>query len=627
MTPRGETRKTEPAERPWAAACLRFFASLKLAVSLLVLLAAILAVTTLVEAARGREYVLWYVYNSPWFAALLGLLAANILAAAVVRFPWKRHQFAFLITHAGLLVLLAGAIQTFTGGVEGQLAIEEGQTGERIMLRDHSRFIAQWVETNGREDRERAMFSFKPGPVDWPDGKTLDLGQASGVHLRVTRFLNHCQTNEDWVADDSGRGEPALKFAVAGPDGSPVGEEWLVAGPFGAEAQITPMSFWFQRLPADTMLDDFLNPPKDMDAAGVLSVHYQGQVQRIPVTGNVGKKVPLGDSGASLEVTEYYPNAKPASDNKFVTEGDKPKNPLVDMRIYVPDNKEPFRQVAFALNPMLNHDGIHGRSCPVKVWYHHPAVPVRPGVEFVQTTGGKLCCRVGVSGKNQPRGAVHEGDQLELGGKFRVTVVKHLAHARQEISFQPLDMPHGAGDGPEAAALVEVTVGGETQEVWLKRNDQEQGIRKLNTAEGPLVLAFGYEYLPLGFSLKLLKFTHGMNPGGMGDASYASTVRLMDKSHDVDQEREISMNQPLVHNQLAFYQSSFQESPDGKSISVLSVAYDPGRFLKYLGSVMICAGTLLMFCRKATWFGGLPPGRLGRRSAEESRSSSFVENH
>ena len=30
-------------------------------------------------------------------------------------------------------------------------------------------------------------------------------------------------------------------------------------------------------------------------------------------------------------------------------------------------------------------------------------------------------------------------------------------------------------------------------------------------------------------------------------------------------------------------------------MSTLTAAYDPGQFLKYLGSVMICLGTFLMF--------------------------------
>lgn len=74
---------------------------------LILLLAAVLAAATFMESAKGREYAQWYVYKSSWFIALLALLGVNILAATLVRFPWKMRNLGFLITHAGLLAVLA----------------------------------------------------------------------------------------------------------------------------------------------------------------------------------------------------------------------------------------------------------------------------------------------------------------------------------------------------------------------------------------------------------------------------------------------------------------------------------------------------------------------------------------
>ena len=110
-----------------------------------------------------------------------------------------------------------------------------------------------------------------------------------------------------------------------------------------------------------------------------------------------------------------------------------------------------------------------------------------------------------------------------------------------------------------------------------------------------MAIGLGYERLPLGFELKLVKFRHGKNPGQMGDASFASTVELVDRAKGIDQQRTISMNEPLVYGKYTLYQSSFQETPEGKQASTLTVACDPGRLLKYLGSLMICGGALLMF--------------------------------
>ncbi|HKX12832.1 MAG TPA: hypothetical protein VJP40_06740, partial [bacterium] len=44
-----------------------------------------------------------------------------------------------------------------------------------------------------------------------------------------------------------------------------------------------------------------------------------------------------------------------------------------------------------------------------------------------------------------------------------------------------------------------------------------------------------------------------------------------------------------------FFQASYQLNPDGPDFSVLAVAYDPGIFLKYLGSLVMIGGISLMF--------------------------------
>jgi hypothetical protein len=72
------------------------------------------------------------------------------------------------------------------------------------------------------------------------------------------------------------------------------------------------------------------------------------------------------------------------------------------------------------------------------------------------------------------------------------------------------------------------------------------------------------------------------------------------------------MNEPLSHGKYTFYQSSFQELGGGKSASILSVAYDPGRTLKYLGSLMICLGIGVMFYVKLPALANIPARRTKR---------------
>jgi hypothetical protein len=77
------------------------------------------------------------------------------------------------------------------------------------------------------------------------------------------------------------------------------------------------------------------------------------------------------------------------------------------------------------------------------------------------------------------------------------------------------------------------------------------------------------------------------------------------------------MNDPLSHNGLRFYQSSFREAGHGKEASIFNVAYDPGRPLKYTGSLMVCLGIATMFYMKAYFFQGLPQLRVASLQPNE----------
>jgi hypothetical protein len=154
----------------------------------------------------------------------------------------------------------------------------------------------------------------------------------------------------------------------------------------------------------------------------------------------------------------------------------------------------------------------------------------------------------------------------------------------------------------EAAALVELTTAGKSEQFWLGRNDARLGIRRLQTPGGPLLVLFGYERYPLGFALKLDEVRRDTNPDSANDASCVSQVQLPVGTQDLDvisadsSPREISMDSPLEFGTFSFYQSGFQRLADNSLLSILRVTSDPGRLLKYSGGTLICGGVILMLC-------------------------------
>ncbi len=106
--------------------CFRRLASLQLAVVVIVVYAVVLAVATFIEKYHGSAAARGAVYDTAWFAAIHVVLAVNMLSAMLIRLPWRRRQIGFLLTHGGILVLLAGCALTRWKGVEAQLSVYEG---------------------------------------------------------------------------------------------------------------------------------------------------------------------------------------------------------------------------------------------------------------------------------------------------------------------------------------------------------------------------------------------------------------------------------------------------------------------------------------------------------------------
>ena len=107
---------------------LRTFGSLWFAAVLLILLLVSMASATAYESAHGAAQALAVFYLSWWFEGLFGLLALNILASMLVRWPFSRKLAGFVVTHTSILVILAGALVTQRYAIDGMLRISEGQS-------------------------------------------------------------------------------------------------------------------------------------------------------------------------------------------------------------------------------------------------------------------------------------------------------------------------------------------------------------------------------------------------------------------------------------------------------------------------------------------------------------------
>ena len=172
---------------------------------------------------------------SPGFALLLAFLGANILCAALIRFPWKKRQTGFVITHAGLLVLLAGSWYSLQHADEGQLGMLEGEVSSKLVRIDDPVIRVRELDPHTRQPVRETTIPFEPGSFPGARGRPGLAGSPRGSSTRPHWGCSTRRSREDHGEVLTGPGDPFQLVAkvhlpasmptvehVAAPDGVPM---------------------------------------------------------------------------------------------------------------------------------------------------------------------------------------------------------------------------------------------------------------------------------------------------------------------------------------------------------------------------------------------------------------------
>src|SRR5437763_597170 len=111
---------------------IKFFASLKLAVIIVVALGTLIAYGTIIESQYDMERAHKLVYNSWMMYTVLGLLCNSLIAVMIDRWPWQPRHAGFVLAHIGILILLFGAWVTQHYGVDGSMVFQIGDNGRNV---------------------------------------------------------------------------------------------------------------------------------------------------------------------------------------------------------------------------------------------------------------------------------------------------------------------------------------------------------------------------------------------------------------------------------------------------------------------------------------------------------------
>jgi hypothetical protein len=562
----------------WAIPIYKFFTSLRCAVTLIILLAIVFSVGTFLESYYGTDAARLLVYDTTWFSFLLILLALNLLASAVDRMPWKRKHVGFLTTHLGIILILFGSVVTKLFAVEGQLVIEEGKIGTRMMLKDPLVRIAP--VGFGKE----WGFPVKARPFAWSGEEELIPNMTAPFRIRVLKNYPKARPTEKIVESESGG--PALHVALKGSMAEV--DQWLLLDdPDRSQAPLGPATIRFT--------DEPIKKPKKEEVSewGSLIFNFESGAAvtiRLDRTSR-GKVFPLEGTRYDVRIQEVFRDAAVVN-NTLIDQSDQWRNPAV--KIWLEGDNFSEQHTVFTHFPEFpTVHGLGPSEARVRIAYELESMPGAVGgneLRLIHKAGGLPNFQV-KRGDQIREGRVKLGEEIETGWmdfKFTVDHYHEKAKLKQEFLKLPSSSMH-----VEALPVIEIEIekGSEIQRSWLPQGE----VQVLPIGGSDYHVVYSVETRPMGYQLLLRDFIIETNPGTNQPAAFKSEVTLKDVSRGIDREVLIQMNEPLKHRGYKIYQSGYIQEPNQPEISIFSVARDPGNLLKYAGTIIMVSGIVMLF--------------------------------
>ncbi len=698
---------TDAVARPLAVRVLwrvyRGLASLGLAVIVIALSAVVLGWATFVEQWYGAKAVHFGVYGTWWFAALVFLLGLNVLCAAIIRFPWKKHQTGFVVTHTGILVLLLGCSLSWIGGIDAQMPIFEGTAAHRAFvdtqhfeLTIHRRLATQNASESASQEKQPAdpqviRIPFAPGPFNWDDYNQLPvfpwalgrpgprtLYERDGIRLEILDYLSDSRSAAVpplrlQIRSRSGKASPSGDAAPAkSGDGDPDVWQSIELGVQDAAAshaarrrvglggrQTLPggqqIVFWVAGSQAET--DAFLNSQPDAVAGsqGQIVLFVDGKRHILPLEKfAAGSRLPLGETGLDVQLLSLDEQVRGVSLRVLAAgERSQPLKLLADYPEFNQHDKEHGVYGTFWQETPSESGGSPSRADASLL-----RGIGRPRIDILQGVDGQLRYRVWKSPRLEASGllAVDGGHHASFAGtadEVSWYVDQFIPHDRPGERIEPAPFSVKKESSRKTRrALVRLSVDGVSEQFWLDGTEPSQFTapphddQRRTVCAGPrrVAVTLAYDEVQLGFRVRLRSFNRKLDPGTSMASHYSSLVDLLawdekvakqpPESIEIDSDdgakvlREkvlITLNEPVnfsdprTGRSYRLFQESFagpwkpgeeqfdQWVPSGSKkdqlfISFLTVNYDPGRGLKYAGSLLIVAGVGVMFYMRAYFF-------------------------
>jgi len=510
-----------------------FLGSLKFAVIIILCFTSFMIAGTFVESYYGTEFAGRLIYKTWPFMTIQGLMFLSILFAAFRRLPPKKRLYGFYTIHSGLIIIGIGSVATYIAGIDGSIFLPPNTPNREITLSND-------VFRMQMPDSGRVIIKKLPNTVF---SSVLDV---SHEDLKLLDYYPYADKEFHWA--DSEETYPAEQSVHSG--------RYIVSNPNVSQ------DFTLSLHPEAQEFESSLT-------MGLLTVHYLPETLAPCFNKSPASKVVLWDSRTN---TCFIPE-----DRKASVQTSKTGN-----RFFV--IKDGSRLLSFfpEVSPWpLDEKFQNVQNSPIRA-FAQKLFEKRPNLFLF----GKNASYYDKNEKKWISKDLEQGKPIDLPWMgFELTLLEHQAKkvpTYVPIPVLPIQKKGQLIHGTDRALLVQI----QNKKYWVTNN---RPIALM--VDGKRVqLYVTKETLTLPFEFVLTKFKMDKDPGTNNPASYESFVRLFSDKGPTDYH--VYMNNPLKYNGFTFYQASYSQDDNGNYSSTLSANVDPGRAIKYFGSLMLIFGAI-----------------------------------
>ena len=590
----------------------RFFASVKLAMLLLGVLIVATIVGTICESSFDARVARAYIYEASWFNIWLLILATNLICSAFSRMPWKRHHTGFLLTHLGIIVLLAGALIGRIWGVEGSMTLFKGDPPNNLLTTD--KHVLQVIDGDqGSQTVPLEMINRHPSPDDpWPLTTT-----ASGWAVTAINYSAALDVNMVPKAAAE-KGVPALHFAIKTARMGQSLDSWLLAddadhGTFdmglagiefkrgtaaptagaGEAADLEETIFAFESASAEQVTKVVkggstgvkVRPVDTAKGASPKVVVDSGSAeQTIEIMPNLNKEVPIAGTPFSARVEQYWPDFR-LKDGKPENASADPNNPCV--LVTITGHAAPV--------PEAPDSSDHASALTAA---GEAEAGAKNHLTLYVAADGSMSYELASRSMGLSSGKLEMNKPLSTGwADWALTVDQYMPSAEERFDAEPA-APGSRGMHAEGI-LVRAARGSAKVEQWVPLGWQVS----VPTEPSPLLIGYGNKQVPLPIGLQLKDFQVDWNEGTETPAGFKSTLDVVDRDTGDTVTGQCWMNEPMsvpgawwnTWTGLTFKLSQASWNPQNLSQSSIQILRDPGWSLKWIGSLVIVIGIFSLF--------------------------------